>query len=290
MKNNQSHSLTQDWYFGCHACGKCCTSPPSLTFNEIEKYADIFNLRLAFQTVPMKKTKIYGFPWGTEEITNKQAVKIRENQKRLWPAIKNGDGITSIQIFPIAYMPQEPRKCPKLRNDGLCSIHDHRPDMCKTVPLAPALTEFLQGRIIQGFEEKGCASSIPKEGFDHIFNGHKIMPSEYKRNWDTIRRNMISDEETQLWILTLIERGYIHLPEIEQILDETTQIISVSIAGAILAMSLRNMSQDKAIYILERQINYKENDLANYKNRIDIEYINSDIESCRHTIEIIKKS
>lgn len=283
-----SRQMTQSWHFACHACGACCNSPPALTFEELGDYANDFHLRLAFQALPMRSAKVVDFPWGQQAMTPQQMAKMKENEKRLWNAVKGPDGIVMIHIFPLARAVSSATACPKRTDAGLCSIHDRRPLMCRTVPLAPGMPEFVQGMAITAFEEWGCASRTPKEGFEHLFNGFKLMPGGYRDAWERTRQSMTLDKDMSMSVMALMEEGYEHLPTIADVAGNPGHTASVSIAGAVLAGVLDGIvSKEDAIQVLGRQVAVMNGMLETTTDTNDARILYADIEACDDSTELI---
>lgn len=281
--------MIQSWHFACHACGACCNSAPALTFQEMGSYAKDFHIRLAFQSVPMKSTDTIQFPWGIQKVDSKQNAKIKENEKRLWNAVKGPDGITMIHMFPIARTQSSANSCPQRTEDGLCSIHDRRPLMCRTVPLAPAMPEFMQGMNIAAFEEWGCASKEAKEGFDPLFNGFKLISNDYRSAWEETRQSMIRDKDISYYVMELMEQEFKYLPSIYEVASNHGATASVSIAGAVVAGTIAGIiPRESGIDFLEEQITVMEGLLETTRDSDEIRILNIDIEACDHSVELIE--
>lgn len=281
--------VIQSWHFSCHACGACCNSAPALTFEEMASYAKDFHIRLAFQSFPLKSTDTIEFPWGIHTVNSKQSAKIKENEKRLWNAVKGPDGIVMIHMFPIAKAPALAKSCPKRSEDGLCSIHERRPLMCRTVPLAPAMPEFLQGMAITAFEQWGCASKKTKEDLDPLFNGFKLVNEEYRNAWEETRHSMIRDKNMSMAVMQLMEEDFTYLPSIYEIAANHGKTASVSIAGAVIAGVIAEiLPKESGTNILEDQIEVMKNMLETASNSDEIRMIKTDIEACDYSVELIE--
>ena len=276
-----ARSITQSWHFACHGCGACCNSGPALTFAEIGNYADDFHIRLAFQAVPLHAAKEMNFPWGTQRLTTQQMAKIKENEKRLWNAVKGPGGIVMMHVFPITRGLHAQKTCSKLTTEGLCGIHPRRPLMCRTVPLAPGMPEFMQGMTISGFEQHGCASTTPRDGLELVFNGFRLQDGGYKKAWVRNRESMMLDRDVSMPILDLMDAGYHHLPSIEDIVLSAGATTSVSLGAAILAMAVEGIvSKEDAIDVLDRQMKLMHDMLHATDNTDDAHILHADLEAC----------
>lgn len=100
--------------FACTACGLCCHGMLPLSIEEALKWADTFPL--AISATPVKG--------GTRGYATKEvAVTFSAGAKRPIQLI----------VTPTVFIPPT-APCPKLSDDGLCSIHEEKPQRCKTMP------------------------------------------------------------------------------------------------------------------------------------------------------------
>lgn len=100
--------------FACTACGLCCYGMLPLSIEEALKWADTFPL--AMSATPLKP--------GTRGYATKDvAITFSAGSKKPIQLI----------VTPVAFIPPA-MPCPKLADDGLCLIHEEKPQRCRTMP------------------------------------------------------------------------------------------------------------------------------------------------------------
>lgn len=100
--------------FACTACGLCCYGLLPLSVEEALQWADAFPL--AMSVTPVKAgTRGY----ATKEI----GVSFSSGSKKPIYLI----------VTPVALIPSN-MACPKLADDNLCSVHEDKPQRCRTMP------------------------------------------------------------------------------------------------------------------------------------------------------------
>ncbi len=104
--------------FGCTACGKCCYGRVPLTVDDALAHAGRFPLAMVWTPV-------------------RQASRSFDLTGRLGITLKLRDRKTAaVLIAPTAYIPPT-FPCPALSPDNLCTIHEHKPLRCRTMPFYP---------------------------------------------------------------------------------------------------------------------------------------------------------
>ncbi len=104
--------------FGCCACGACCYGRVPLTLDDAFANADRFPLAMVWTPV-------------------RQASRSFDLTLRLGLPLKLRDRkMVAVLIAPMAYIPSS-LPCPALSEDNLCTIHDHKPLRCRTMPFYP---------------------------------------------------------------------------------------------------------------------------------------------------------
>jgi Fe-S-cluster containining protein len=104
-----------DMRFSCTACGKCCFGWVPLTIPEALAHAGRFPLAVVWAPV--------------------RAIAGREPAAGVGLLVSVGQGrVMPVRVAPTAYIPPSFR-CPELRADGLCGIHQTKPIRCRTMPL-----------------------------------------------------------------------------------------------------------------------------------------------------------
>ncbi|MBL4692143.1 MAG: YkgJ family cysteine cluster protein [Magnetovibrio sp.] len=111
-----------DRHFDCTACGKCCYGWLPLSIKDALAHADKFPLFLFWMPVrPGGKSHNLTLDLGFE-------LALKKRKK------------AAVRIFPVSYV-QTHMACPALQDDGLCAIHDTKPQRCRTMPLSGARAE-----------------------------------------------------------------------------------------------------------------------------------------------------
>lgn len=140
--------MTQDWSFDCNACGKCCNSPPLLTLPELFRHARRFIGALGVRRVRL--------PADAHE---------HAQAERLLHRMADGSGW--IALTPHAIESPSVSRCPALRDDGRCDLHDSgKPLACRVVPLDalrpdPAQHAVLASRAQNGPDSLGADCIMP---------------------------------------------------------------------------------------------------------------------------------
>ncbi|CAK0770223.1 YkgJ family cysteine cluster protein [uncultured Gammaproteobacteria bacterium] len=112
--------------FACIACGKCCHGWLPLTLADALAHAGRFPLAIIWSPI-RQGSKAFG-------ITAKLGLTL---------TVK-GHKPLAVRITPTAYLPPA-LPCPALTADGLCAIHDSKPQRCRTMPFFPWQEERDQG-------------------------------------------------------------------------------------------------------------------------------------------------
>ncbi len=103
--------------FSCTACGKCCHGMLPLTIDDALAHADKFPLVVMW--TPVRQG---GRSFGA---TVDLGITLQLKKRKL----------AAVQIAPTAYIPPS-LSCPELAEDGLCAIHDRKPQRCRTMPFS----------------------------------------------------------------------------------------------------------------------------------------------------------
>lgn len=103
--------------FSCTACGKCCHGVLPLTIDDALTHADKFPLMVIWTPV-RQSARSFG-------ITADLGITIALKKRKL----------SAVQIAPTAYIPPS-FPCPELTDEGLCGIHEVKPQRCRTMPFS----------------------------------------------------------------------------------------------------------------------------------------------------------
>lgn len=103
--------------FSCTACGKCCYGMLPLTIEDALAHADKFPLIITWTPI-RQGGRSYE---ATAELGLTIALKKRK--------------MAAVRIAPAAYIPPS-LPCPELTEEGLCGIHETKPQRCRTMPFS----------------------------------------------------------------------------------------------------------------------------------------------------------
>jgi Fe-S-cluster containining protein len=140
-------------HFGCTACGKCCEGWLPLSIPDALAHADRFPLFLLWTPVR---------PGGKSyDLSAKLGITLKlKNRKQ-----------AAVRVSPLSYVPTG-MACPALGADGLCGIHETKPQRCRTMPLSASRSEADQTDLLLPRPGWECDTSVqaPK-----VYVDHKIM-------------------------------------------------------------------------------------------------------------------
>ena len=170
--------------FACTACGRCCNRGPEMELGEAAGLAGTFILSLLFKvhSLPASERSDWAGHWWRDRnsrIPLRPALDEAERHLRLSATRsvdKSRDRQMFLEISAIADDDGEGR-CPALAGD-LCSIHDIRPQTCRTVPLhysrAPSTLEQCLDQFVAtpGFK---CDTTPSAPA---ILDGNRIVDSQ----------------------------------------------------------------------------------------------------------------
>lgn len=142
--------------FSCTACGKCCHGWLPLTINDALIHADRFPLFLLWTPV-RPGGKSYDI---TAELGFTLALKKRKQ--------------AAVRVTAISYVPPH-MACPALGEDGLCGIHETKPQRCRTMPLSGARAQSDQDDLLIPKPGWLCDTSVEAP---IVYNDKKIVEPE----------------------------------------------------------------------------------------------------------------
>jgi len=123
-------------HFDCTACGKCCQGWLPLSIDDALSHAERFPLFLLWTPVR---------PGGKSyDLTAKLGITLQLKKRKQ----------AAVRVTPVSYVPGH-TPCPALLPDGLCAVHDTKPQRCKTMPLSGSRAENDQTDLL-----------IPSAGWD----------------------------------------------------------------------------------------------------------------------------
>jgi len=109
-------------HFSCTACGKCCQGWLPLTLNDALRHADRFPLFLLWTPVR---------PGGKSyDLTARLGFTMKLKKRKQ----------VAVRLTAMSYVPSH-SPCPALGADGLCAVHDTKPQRCRTMPLSASRAE-----------------------------------------------------------------------------------------------------------------------------------------------------
>lgn len=150
--------------FACTACGLCCHGMLPLSIEEALKWADTFPL--AMSATPIKP--------GTRGYATKEvAVTFSAGAKKPIHLI----------VTPVAFIPPT-APCPQLADSGLCSIHEEKPQRCRTMPFYAYKDEDSQRDMLIPRSGWKCATG---EDAPVVYRDRRIVDrAEFQRERDVI--------------------------------------------------------------------------------------------------------
>lgn len=121
-------------HFGCTACGKCCDTPPIVTIGE--SFALMADFILAVQlSGPVADARLAADdPAAIAYMMTRahlQALGAETMALRMGPMEQFE---TTLHVSATAIRAGEGDPCPKLADDGRCTIYERRPQRCRSVP------------------------------------------------------------------------------------------------------------------------------------------------------------
>lgn len=152
--------------FRCTACGKCCYGEIPLTLDDALANADRFPLAMVWTPV-------------------RQGTKVFQLTSRLGTTVQIAKGKTiAVLIAPTAFTPPD-MACPALAPDMLCSIHDHKPMRCRTMPFYPYRNEDAQFDVLVPRKNWMCDTS---ETAPVVYKNGRIVD---RRDFDRERESLM---------------------------------------------------------------------------------------------------
>ncbi len=128
-------------HFECTACGKCCQGWLPLALDDAIAHADRFPLFVLWTPVR---------PGGKSfDLTARLGVVVEPKRKKK----------AAVRVTAFSYVPSH-LPCPALLSDGLCAVHETKPQRCKTMPFSGARTEHDQTDLL-----------IPRPGWECDVSG-----------------------------------------------------------------------------------------------------------------------
>lgn len=152
--------------FNCTACGKCCFGWLPLTLNDALLHASRFPLALVWTPVP-QGTKSFS-------LATRLGITLKPDKRTRIAAL----------IVPTAYIPAS-FPCPALTSEGLCGIHDNKPQRCQTMPFYPYREESDQTDMLIPRKGWACDTSSAAP----VVYRHKLIVD--RANFDRERKELI---------------------------------------------------------------------------------------------------
>lgn len=152
--------------FACTACGKCCHGILPLTIDEAFVHGDKFPLVMLWTPV-RQGARAY-------EKTAELGISIRlKNRKRA--AVRIVPAVDLPSLFP----------CPQLTPDGLCAIHEDKPQRCRTMPFSASRDEGDQDDLL--IPRAGWSCDTSPEAPVVYRNGKIVDREEFIREHDRLK-------------------------------------------------------------------------------------------------------
>lgn len=213
--------------FKCNGCGKCCTSAPALSLDEVYKYKDVFIPRVRFDvTNLLNATRGLPEKIKAEVIeTMKQRFTIAERSSSSGDFDLKEHFAISIQIAPIDYHVND--RCMMLRDDNRCELHlqNNKPQICQVVPFSTFMPEATLPVKLQDARQSYCTQIFENPSSD---DNCEIIFRDGKVNFDSelgkaLRMNQVSCSKDQPILGTMVEMlsniGLIHEDFYQHVMD-----------------------------------------------------------------------
>ena len=181
--------------FRCSGCGKCCNSPPAMTLDELFHHERRFIGCLTLRQAPEPLRA--GARIDGVEVSAATAGEARA----LHDALGFPHGGRRWRVAARAYDYPSLGRCPALRDDGLCAIHDDRkPGQCDVVPLEPELPDGLQRIVLHRRASEAAyfgAACIEAEAApaDALVDGERVVHPAYHEALARQRRRLVDEVE-----------------------------------------------------------------------------------------------
>ena len=188
-------------FHGCHACGKCCNSPPQASLPELFHHERRFLGCLSLQRV--RRLRKGDLLEGGLRALGDDARETNELAARLFHAT-NGVDTHDVFLFTRAFESNAAGDCPARDDDGTCLVHDDRkPTVCRVVPFDAALPNRLQGVVLAARRHQSrdwgsdCLSDRPTTGLRLVTERLRVVDEDALEALDTRRRQLA--EERTFW-------------------------------------------------------------------------------------------
>lgn len=154
----------------CHACGRCCNSPPSLSMRELFRHRERFVASIAIARVPRRRLgERIRIGELSHELDAEDLAAHDALADRLYPRVAPDGDWLSISLRGHDYPSRQ--RCPALSDEGRCSLHaTGKPAICEAVPLDPLAPDRLQAFVLGARREQaewigaGCLSEMGEQG------------------------------------------------------------------------------------------------------------------------------
>lgn len=195
--------MAAERHFACTACGKCCHGLLPLTLADADTHADRFPLGLMWTPVRQNQRSF--------DLTARLGTKIRLRDRRT----------VAVRLTVVAYIPPA-LPCPALGGDGLCTIHDHKPARCRTMPFFPYVEEAEQ-----------AAQLVPRKGWECDVSAAAPV---VLRDRTIVDRSDFDAERTQLLAQAPLLKSYAdaQLAAVAGLLDKLGMVAARPLGGDVL--------------------------------------------------------
>jgi len=154
--------------FDCTACGKCCHGWLPLSIPDALAHADRLPLFLLWTPV-RQGGKSY-------DLTAQLGFTLKLKKRKQ----------AAVRVTPFSYVPPH-MACPALGEDGLCAVHENKPQRCRTMPLSASRAEADQDDLL--LPKPGWACDI-SDAAPVVYADHKILARE---DFDAERAQLLAD-------------------------------------------------------------------------------------------------
>lgn len=157
-------------HFECTACGKCCQGWLPLSIADALRHADRFPLFLLWTPVRQGGKSF--------DLTARLGFTIKLKKRKQ----------AAVRVTAVSYVPSH-SPCPALGADGLCTVHETKPQRCRTMPLSGSRAQSDQTDLLIPSPGWACDTSAAAPV---LYRDKKIVE---RREFDIERAELLQDAQ-----------------------------------------------------------------------------------------------
>lgn len=210
--------------FECTACGKCCSTGPALSIDEIFKYQNEFIMSGIFSgrgVDRLRPESRIAYPGGGI-IEGHSLTEYLATLKDICAKWSNphSDYYVVISATGVGFHGMKSGRCEQLDADNRCKLHADKPIRCRSVPFGSTFPESLQEFPLRHFKSYGCMhEGATTESAIIIYRDREIVDPEYKRDFVEQQDALRSDRKVYNSILALAQERIPFAPELKILVE-----------------------------------------------------------------------